>query len=78
MTTLDDLFAELMKKPGFKEEYEALAPEFLPLINGTNSRKAPKKRTKYSQHKTPSIAVKYVPEKSAVADTSQKPSGEPQ
>lgn len=33
MTTLDDLFKELMKRPGFKEEYLSLAPEFLPLIN---------------------------------------------
>ena len=33
MTTLDDLFKELMKRPGFKEDYLSLAPEFLPLIN---------------------------------------------
>ena len=33
MTNFDDFLKELMKDPGFKKEYEALAPEFLPLIN---------------------------------------------
>ena len=33
MTNFDDFLKELMKDPGFKKEYDALAPEFLPLIN---------------------------------------------
>lgn len=33
MTDFDDYLAELMKNPDFKKEYDALAPEFLPLIN---------------------------------------------
>ena len=33
MTNFDDFLKELMKDPGVKKEYEALAPEFLPLIN---------------------------------------------
>lgn len=33
MTNFDDYLAELMKNPNFKKEYDALAPEFLPLIN---------------------------------------------
>ena len=32
MTNFDDYLAELMKKPSFKKEYDALAPEFLPLL----------------------------------------------
>lgn len=32
MTNFDDYLAELMKDPGFKKEYDALAPEFLPLL----------------------------------------------
>ena len=31
MTNFDDFLKELMKDPGFKKEYDALAPEFLPL-----------------------------------------------
>ena len=31
MTNFDDYLAELMKNPNFKKEYDALAPEFLPL-----------------------------------------------
>lgn len=32
MTNFDDFLKELMKDPGFKKEYDALAPEFLPLL----------------------------------------------
>lgn len=32
MTNFDDYLAELMKNPNFKKEYDALAPEFLPLL----------------------------------------------
>lgn len=32
MTNFDNYLAELMKKPSFKKEYDALAPEFLPLL----------------------------------------------
>ena len=32
MTNFDDYLAELMKNPSFKKEYDALAPEFLPLL----------------------------------------------
>ena len=34
MTNFDDYLAELMKNPNFKKEYDALAPEFLPLLGG--------------------------------------------
>ena len=32
MTNFDDFLKELMKDPGFKKEYDALVPEFLPLL----------------------------------------------
>lgn len=32
MTNFDDFLKELMKNPNFKKEYDALAPEFLPLL----------------------------------------------
>lgn len=32
MTNFDDFLKELMKDPGFKKEYDAIAPEFLPLL----------------------------------------------
>ena len=32
MTNFNDYLAELMKNPDFKKEYDALAPEFLPLL----------------------------------------------
>lgn len=32
MTNFDDFLKELMKDPSFKKEYDALAPEFLPLL----------------------------------------------
>lgn len=32
MTNFDDFLKELKKDPGFKKEYDALAPEFLPLL----------------------------------------------
>ena len=72
MTNFDDYLAELMKKPSFKKEYDALAPEFLPLINGSKNRGARKKRTQYSQHQTSGSPVKYIP----LADLSDKLDGD--
>ncbi len=71
MTNFDDYLAELMKKPSFKKEYDALAPEFLPLINASKNRGARKNRTKYSQHQTSGSPVKRIP----FADLSENPDG---